>query len=84
MQRLMIVVPCCNEEEILPYSIEKLTGVIKNLIKKSKIASNSGILFVNDGSKDKTWEIIQNEYAKNPYVYGLGLAGNGNCQDSCQ
>lgn len=76
MQRLMIVVPCCNEEEILPYSIEKLTGVIKNLIKKSKIASNSGILFVNDGSKDKTWEIIQNEYAKNPYVYGLGLAGN--------
>lgn len=76
MQRLMIVVPCYNEEEILPYSIEKLTGVIKNLIKKSKIASNSGILFVNDGSRDKTWEIIQNEYAKNPYVYGLGLAGN--------
>lgn len=76
MQRLMIVVPCYNEEEILPYSIEKLTGVIKNLIKKSKIASNSGILFVNDGSKDKTWEIIQNEYVRNPYVYGLGLAGN--------
>ena len=76
MQRLMIVVPCYNEEEILPYSTEKLTEVIKNLIKKSKIASNSGILFVNDGSKDKTWEIIQNEYAKNPYVYGLGIAGN--------
>lgn len=76
MQRLMIVVPCYNEEEILPYSTEKLTEVIKNLIKKSKIASNSGILFVNDGSKDKIWEIIQNEYAKNPYVYGLGLAGN--------
>ena len=72
----MMVVPCYNEEEILPYSIEKLTGVIKNLIEKSKIASNSGILFVNDGSRDKTWEIIQNEYARNPYVYGLGLAGN--------
>ena len=76
MQRLMIVVPCYNEEEVLPYSAEKLTEVIKNLIKKSKIASNSGILFVNDGSKDKTWAIIQNEYARNPYVYGLGLAGN--------
>lgn len=76
MQRLMIVVPCYNEEEILPYSAEKLTEVIKNLIKKSKIASNSEILFVNDGSKDKTWEIIQNEYVRNPYVYGLGLAGN--------
>ena len=76
MQRLIIVVPCYNEEEILTYSIEKFTGVIKNLIEKSKIASNSGILFVNDGSRDGTWEIIQNEYAKNPYVYGLGLAGN--------
>ena len=76
MQRLIIVVPCYNEEEILPYSIEKLTGIIKNLIEKAKIASNSGILFVNDGSRDRTWEIIQNEYAKNPYVYGLGLAGN--------
>lgn len=53
-----------------------MAGVIKNLIKKSKIASNSGILFVNDGSKDKTWEIIQNEYVRNPYVYGFGLAGN--------
>lgn len=53
-----------------------MAGVIKNLIKKSKIASNSGILFVNDGSKDKTWEIIQNEYVRNPYVYGLDLAGN--------
>lgn len=76
MQRLMIVVPCYNEEEILPYSIKKLTEVIKDLIKKSKIASNSGILFVNDGSRDKTWEIIQKEYKSNPYVYGLGLAGN--------
>ena len=76
MQRLMIVVPCYNEEEILPYSIEKLTGLVKELITKAKISSNSGVLFVNDGSKDRTWEIIQKEYAENPYVYGLGLAGN--------
>ena len=76
MQRLMIVVPCYNEEEILPYSIEKLTGLVKELITKAKISSNSGVLFVNDGSKDRTWEIIQKEYAENPYVYGIGLAGN--------
>ncbi len=76
MQRLMIVVPCYNEEEILPYSIQKLTDVIKNLISNSKVASNSGILFVNDGSKDHTWEIIQTEYNNNPYIYGLDLAGN--------
>lgn len=76
MQRLMIVVPCYNEEEILSYSIGKLTNIIKNLIDKSKIASNSGILLVNDGSKDRTWELIQEEYNKNLYVYGLSLAGN--------
>ena len=76
MQRLMIVVPCYNEEEILPYSMEKLTGLVSELIVKKKIASNSGVLFVNDGSKDRTWEMIQREYEHNPYVYGLGLAGN--------
>lgn len=48
MQRLMIVVPCYNEEEILPYSMEKLTGLVSELIVKKKIASNSGVLFVND------------------------------------
>ena len=76
MQRLMVVVPCYNEEEILPYSMEKLTGLVRELIAKKKIASNSGVLFVNDGSKDRTWEMIQKEYEQNPYVYGLGLAGN--------
>ena len=75
-QRLMIIVPCYNEEEILRYSIEKLTGLIKDLVTRLKVAANSGVLFVNDGSKDRTWEIIQSEYQKNPYVYGLGLAGN--------
>ena len=59
MQRLMIVVPCYNEEEILPYSMEKLIGLVSELIVKKKIASNSGVLFVNDGSKDRTWEMIQ-------------------------
>ena len=68
MQRLMIVVPCYNEEEILPYSMEKLTGLVSELIVKKKIASNSGVLFVNDGSKDRTWEMIQREYEHNPYA----------------
>lgn len=72
----MIVVPCYNEEEILPYSIEKLTGVIQNLIEKSKISSDSGILLVNDGSRDCTWEIIEREYKNNQYVYGVKLAAN--------
>ena len=55
----MIVVPCYNEQEVLPETVRQLTGVIQDLIAKKKIAANSGILFVNDGSKDRTWELIE-------------------------
>lgn len=74
--RLAIVVPCYNEQEVFPLCAEKLTEVIKDLIIKQKVAKNSFILFVDDGSKDKTWELISGEAAKNKYVRGLKLSGN--------
>ena len=52
MKRLMIVVPCFNEEKVFPSSAERLIAVIENLINKEKISADSGILFVNDGSRD--------------------------------
>ena len=55
MKRLMIVVPCFNEQEVLYDTAKQLTEVIENLIRKGKITKNSGKLFVNDGSRDKTW-----------------------------
>lgn len=76
MKRLMIVVPCYNEEEVFPTSCEQLIKVIKDLIKKEKISSDSGILFVNDGSRDRTWELISKAHKESEYVYGLNLAGN--------
>lgn len=76
MKRLMIVVPCYNEEEAFPTSCEQLIKVIKDLIKKEKISSDSGILFVNDGSRDRTWELISKAHKESEYVYGLNLAGN--------
>ncbi len=76
MKRLMIVVPCYNEEEVLCDTAKQLTGVIENLIRKGKITQNSGILFVNDGSRDKTWELITEANKTNKYVYGLNLAAN--------
>ena len=76
MNKLAIVVPCYNEEEVLQDTEMKLTELIKELIKKEKIAKDSFILFVNDGSKDKTWDIICDFHKKNKYVYGLCLAGN--------
>ena len=56
----MIVVPCYNEEEVFPATVKALISTIEDLIKKEKIAKNSGILFVNDGSRDRTWELISN------------------------
>ena len=76
MKRLMIVVPCYNEEAVFPYCAEHLIAVIKNLIKKEKISGDSGILFVNDGSRDRTWELISEAYKSSKYVYGLNLSGN--------
>ena len=76
MNRLGIIVPCYNEEEVFDDTNLKLTKLIKSLIKKKKIASNSFILYVNDGSKDSTWDKISNEVDKNKYVQGLCLAKN--------
>ncbi len=76
MKRLMIVVPCFNEEEVLPTSLKELISAVENLIKKEKISRDSGILFVNDGSRDRTWEHISKAHKESNYVYGLNLAGN--------
>ena len=76
MNRLMIVVPCFNEEEVFPTSVKHLIATVEDLIKKEKIGPNSGILFVNDGSCDRTWELISEAYKKSKYVYGLNLASN--------
>ena len=76
MKRLMIVVPCFNEEKVFPSSAERLIAVIENLINKEKISADSGILFVNDGSRDRTWELISKAFKASKYVYGLNLAGN--------
>jgi len=76
MDRLAIVVPCYNEEEMLPITTKELTGVLDDLIRKEKIASNSYILYVDDGSKDATWELIEKIHKENKKVFGLKLAGN--------
>ena len=66
MEKLAIVVPCYNEEEVLKIASEALRGVLDDLIRKGKIAEDSFILFVNDGSKDRTWELIEEEHQAHP------------------
>ena len=77
MDRLAIVVPCYNEEEVLEICSEALRKVLDDLQGKGKIAEDSFVLFVNDGSKDKTWELIEKEHEKYPEkIKGVKLAGN--------
>lgn len=77
MDRLAIVVPCYNEEEVLKLASEALREVLEDLVRKGKIAADSFILFVDDGSSDRTWELIEEEHASCPaQVYGVKLAGN--------
>ena len=77
MDRLAIVVPCYNEEEVLSLASGALRDVLEDLIHKGKIADDSFILVVNDGSKDRTWELIEKEHADYPArVKGVKLAGN--------
>ena len=76
MDRLAIVVPCYNEEEMLPLTTKELTGVLSDLITKQKIAPDSYILYVDDGSKDCTWELIRKFHVEEKKVFGLKLAGD--------
>ncbi len=77
MDRLAIVVPCYNEEEMLKISSEALRGVLNDLVSKGKISADSFVMFVNDGSKDRTWELIEEEHKIYPkQVFGVNLAGN--------
>lgn len=79
---LYIVVPCYNEQEVLPISapvlLEKLTGFIE----AGRASADSGILFVDDGSKDETWNIIRSLNEKNPHFHGISLAHNAGEQNA--
>lgn len=77
MDRLAIVVPCYNEEEVLNIAADAFRGVLQDLVNKGKIASDSFVMFVDDGSKDKTWALIEEQHERTPEaVVGLKLAGN--------
>lgn len=82
IKRLAIVVPCYNEEEALPDTDKVLNDLMKDLVKREVVKSNSFILYVNDGSRDKTWDVIKNAYKNSEYVHGLNLAGNKGHQNA--
>lgn len=76
MIRLATVSPCYNEELVLESSVERLTALFEDLIAKNKISPDSVMVFVNDGSKDRTWSVIEQLHKKNKYVRGICLTRN--------
>ncbi len=73
---LGIVSPCYNEHDVLEESAARLTALFNDLIGKHKISADSFVMYVNDGSKDDTWDIIARLHATNPFINGLNLAHN--------
>jgi len=82
MKRLAIVVPCYKEVEVFDDTNKALTELLTSLIKKKKVTPNSFILYVNDGSRDGTWEKIVEAHKNSKLVYGLNLAGNKGHQNA--
>jgi len=76
MIRLATVSPCYNEEEVLRHSVERLTALFERMISEGQISADSMMVFVNDGSRDRTWQLIRELYGENKFVRGINLARN--------
>ena len=79
---LWIVIPCYNEQEVLPITAPMFLEKIIDLEQEGLISSESRILFVNDGSKDKTWEIIQSLSKEDPRFLGIAQSRNRGHQNA--
>lgn len=79
---LYIVIPCYNEEEVLPITAPLFLKKVQDLIESNMISHNSKILFVNDGSKDRTWELICQLAEENPIYTGVCLSRNRGHQNA--
>lgn len=82
LETLYVVVPCYNEEEVLAISSKAILEKISGLISAGEISQNSRIMFVDDGSKDKTWEIITALSKENPLFTGIKLSRNRGHQNA--
>ena len=79
---LNLVIPCYNEEEALPFTKKELDKKMNALIKSQLIDENSKVVLVNDGSKDKTWEIITRLHEENKMYVGINLSRNKGHQNA--
>ncbi len=79
---LYTVIPCYNEEEVLPNTVDVMSNKYHSLIKEGMISEESRILFVDDGSKDRTWEMISSFHESDPMFCGIKLSRNRGHQNA--
>lgn len=79
---LYLVIPCYNEEEVLPETSKRLTAKLGAMIEMRFISQDSKIVFVNDGSKDHTWQLIRQYHEENPMIQGINLSRNKGHQNA--
>ena len=79
---LYLVIPCYNEEEVLPETSKRLTAKLGAMIEMGLISQDSKIVFVNDGSKDHTWQLIRQYHEENPMIQGINLSRNKGHQNA--
>ena len=72
---LYIVIPCYNEEAVLPETNPMFLGKLHELMEKGMVSEDSRIMYANDGSKDRTWDLIE-EYAQDPHIVGISQSRN--------
>ncbi len=82
MTKLFIAVPCYNEEEVLPDSAEKLKNKLNAMMDQGTITSDSRIVFIDDGSRDRTWELIERLHDADPIFSGIKLSRNRGHQNA--
>ncbi|MBU1395453.1 MAG: glycosyltransferase family 2 protein [Gammaproteobacteria bacterium] len=79
---LSLVVPCYNEEAVLPETISRLTRLLEHLVENNLVDAGSHVIFVDDGSRDRTWQIIQDASANSQAVQGIKLSRNQGHQNA--
>ncbi|MCI8599064.1 MAG: glycosyltransferase family 2 protein [Lachnospiraceae bacterium] len=79
---LYLVIPCYNEEAVLPETAKQLLAKMNSMFERNIISPESKILFVNDGSKDRTWELIEELHKSNPIYSGIKLSRNKGHQNA--
>lgn len=82
MSIVYFVIPCYNEEQVLPETVKRLTVKLGSMIESGIASPESHMLFVDDGSRDKTWELIEGYHRENPLVGGVKLAHNRGHQNA--